>query len=342
MANLRRRDFLKLFGATLAWPVLRPVPPDEVVFEHPTGLGRVTEPSIWAFSKPAPGAAKTQLIPGNTVLKIASSVATKGQMPHNPFWHETRWGWVYSSWVQPVRRQLNKVVQNVPKEGFWAEVTMPYVALRAKPDDKSVLYHLLYYSSVHQVIAHVEDDGGQSWYQLRDDLRPGLVEYARAEGLRPIPPAEMMPISPFVQDKLIEVNIKQQMLYAYENGRLVFSTRCATGTSFNIKGLGWVSYRTPQGKFKVLSKRPSRHMRGSEGRSDFYDLPGVPFCVYFVAGGVAVHGAYWHNDFGRPRSHGCVNVASEAAKWIYLWSNPPAGYDALLEVQNGGMPVVVS
>jgi len=68
----------------------------------------------------------------------------------------------------------------------------------------------------------------------------------------------------------------------------------------------------------------------------------VPFCTYFTTAGAAVHGAYWHNDFGHPRSHGCVNVLPKAAQWVYRWTMPAAAYeDALLEVNSGGSPVIV-
>jgi hypothetical protein len=93
----------------------------------------------------------------------------------------------------------------------------------------------------------------------------------------------------------------------------------------------------------VVRKRPSRHMRGFEDRADAYDLPGVPFCTYFTESGIAVHGAYWHNDFGHQRSHGCVNVLADDAQWVYRWSMPVADYDeALLIVDKGGTPVIVS
>ena len=60
-----------------------------------------------------------------------------------------------------------------------------------------------------------------------------------------------------------------------------------------------------------------------------YDLPGVPWCSFFTGTGVAFHGTYWHNDYGRPRSHGCVNLPSMDAKFIYRWTMPvvPPGVD---------------
>ncbi len=201
----------------------------------------------------------------------------------------------------------------------------------------------LYYSSVHMVIAWVKDEQGRSWYQLRDDQYVDALQYVRAEDLRIIPPVEMTPLSPDVEDKRIEIDTLKQMLFAYENGTLVFSTRCSTGARFNVDGLGLVDFTTPKGKFNVIRKRPRRHMMGFQERSDGYDLPGVPFPSYFTPEGVAIHGAYWHNDFGRQRSHGCVNVLPDAAQWFYCWTRPVTAYeDALVEVREGGTSIAVT
>ena len=132
-------------------------------------------------------------------------------------------------------------------------------------------------------------------------------------------------------------------MYAYEGDTLVYTARCATGAAFYVEGVGFVDFTTPIGEHTVVRKRPSRHMHGFEGRADEYDLPGVPFCTYFTEAGVAVHGAYWHNDFGHPRSHGCVNVLADDAQWVYRWSMPVAEYEeTLLIVEKGGTPVIVS
>ena len=343
MANFNRRSLLQLAVSAWAPTFLKPDPPDPTGLRRPISLGRVTEPAIWAYADPKPAAVKVKSFRRDTVLKIYESVTTEGLLPHNPVWNLTPFGWVYSSWVQPVKYQPNRVVRDVPESGFWARVSMPYVAMRAKPDLNAVLRHRLYYGSVHLVIDRVEDALGRSWYQLRDDQLPKLPEYVRAEGLRPIAPQEMTPISPDVEDKRIEVSLKDQRLYAYENGSPVFSAGCATGATFTVEGVGLADFTTPYGEHSVIRKRPSRHMIGYTGRSDAYDLPGVPFVTYFTAEGAAVHGAYWHNDFGRPRSHGCVNVLPEVAHWVYRWSMPAAAYEqALLEVKDGGTPIVVA
>ena len=342
MTNLNRRDFLKFASLTLATSLLKPFPPEENGLSKPTGWGRVTTSSIWAYNDPKPGAARQRLYYFDDVLPIYDSVSTVGLMPHNPVWNLTRDGWVYSSWVQPVMRQRNPVERDIPPEGFWGQVSMPYVDMRVRPDDATYLLYRLYYSSVHQVIAQVDDAAGQPWYQLKDDRSPNQPAFVRAEALRRILPEEMTPLSPDVADKKIEVKLDEQMLYAYENGSEVFSARCATGTTFTIEGEGFVDFRTSVGDYQVVRKRPSKHMTGFLGRPDQYDLPGVPFCTYFTGAGAAVHGAYWHNDFGHPRSHGCVNVLAEVAQWVYRWSMPTAPYaDAVLEVPLGGTPIVV-
>ncbi len=342
MPNLNRRDFLKVASLTLATSFLKPFPPEENGLSKPTGLGRVTTGSIWAYSDPKPGAARQRLYYFDTVLPIYDSVSTVGLMSHNPVWNLTRDGWVYSSWVQPVKRQLNPVERDIPPEGFWAQVSMPYVDMRVKPDDTAYRLYRLYYSSVHLVVAQVEDAAGEAWYQIKRDQAPGQPAFVRAAPMRRILPAEMTPLSPDVADKKLEVRLGEQRLYAYENGLVVFSARCATGTTFTIEGEGFVDFRTSVGSYQVVRKRPSKQMSGYLGRPDQYDLPGVPFCTYFTGAGAAVHGAYWHNDFGHPRSHGCVNVLAEAAQWVYRWSMPTAAYhDALLEVARDGTPIVV-
>ena len=342
MASLKRRDFIQYASATLAAPFFKPDPPDQVGSGRSFSLGRVTDALIWAYADPKQGAAKAQYFRRDTILKIYESITDESLLPHNPNWDLTPFGWVHAWSLQPVAYQPNRAVRVVPEHGFWAQVSVPYVAMRSKPDEKAAQLYRLYYGSVHLVIARLEDALGRSWYQLRDDQQPRRAEYVRAESLRPIRPEEMSSISPNVEDKKIEVSIKDQRVYAYENGSLVFSTQCATGATFTVEGVGRVDFTTPYGEHSVVRKRPSRHMAGFAGRSDEYDLPGVPFCTYFTTAGAAIHGAYWHNDYGHPRSHGCVNVTADAALWVYRWSMPVTAYeDALLEVKEGGTPIVV-
>lgn len=106
--------------------------------------------------------------------------------------------------------------------------------------------------------------------------------------------------------KWIEVVIAEQRLTAWENGRAVMSTLVSTGAQHTP---------TPRGTFRIYRKYAKQRMRGPD-----YDLPNVPYVMYFRHGGYALHGAYWHTDFGRPRSHGCVNLPIHAAAWLYRWA----------------------
>ena len=62
-------------------------------------------------------------------------------------------------------------------------------------------------------------------------------------------------------------------------------------------------------------------MRGGTPGVDYYDLPNVQWVQYFNSTGEALHGAYWHDDFGYPHSHGCVNLTNAIAKWFFDWGS---------------------
>ena len=119
-------------------------------------------------------------------------------------------------------------------------------------------------------------------------------------------------------NKKIEINLSRQRLYAIEDGRIVHNFRISTGT--------WD--RTPNGVFKIWARTKSAKMSGgSKENGTYYYLPGVPYILYFYNSitpkmkGFAIHGAYWHNNFGIPMSHGCINMKPSEAGEIYSWSN---------------------
>lgn len=114
--------------------------------------------------------------------------------------------------------------------------------------------------------------------------------------------------------KLIIVDRSEQTLYAYENDNLFMEEKISTGLELTP---------TPRGNFTVFKKTPSRYMQGPlPGISNqYYDLPGVPWNLYFTHQGAVIHGAYWHNSFGKTYSHGCVNVAPRQARTLYNWAD---------------------
>ena len=150
------------------------------------------------------------------------------------------------------------------------------------------------------------------------DDRWGTIYYVDSRHARIIDESELAPIHPDVSEKHIDVSIEDQRVYAYEGENLVFTSSVATGVVKNK-----ANYSTPTGVFRINYKRPSRHMIHTDriGPNDD-DLFGVPWVTYFTDSGVAFHGTYWHNNYGEPRSHGCVNLPIAAARWIYLWTLP--------------------
>lgn len=119
------------------------------------------------------------------------------------------------------------------------------------------------------------------------------------------PAAADAPSAPTSQGKSILVSTDNQRIYAYENGQLVRSHLVSTGLS---------NTPTVLGDYSVYVKYAADDMSGPG-----YFLPQVPYTMYFFQG-YAIHGTYWHNKFGRPMSHGCVNLPTEEAQWFFNWA----------------------
>jgi lipoprotein-anchoring transpeptidase ErfK/SrfK len=126
----------------------------------------------------------------------------------------------------------------------------------------------------------------------------------KLDGLTPIE----MPID---EPKWIRVDLSEQRVVAYEYDRPVRGFVISSGLA-----------RTPTvtGEFRINMKVPAQTMSGGEG-AYYYNLPNVKWVQYFYAE-YAFHGTYWHNDFGKPKSHGCINMTNADAKWLFDWAGP--------------------
>lgn len=162
----------------------------------------------------------------------------------------------------------------------------------------------LYRYQVVQVYSRQEVDGAR-WLLIAPDLwvedrMVGVVH------VNPRPPAGVE------NDRWIEVNLEQQTLAVYENRQLRFATLVATGVE---------PFWTRPGLFQIYARLETENMRGvfEADRSDYYYLEDVPWTMYFDDAR-ALHGAYWHNGFGYPRSHGCVNMSLADAHWVFSWA----------------------
>lgn len=222
--------------------------------------------------------------------------------------------------VLPITKVLFEYVEIV--DGCGPHFEGGCVRARSGPGEEYPVVTRLRNGIVLKVGGKVERDG-RTWYKIvfnewiRYPERMNrdwyvTAEYVKAlldEGERNYPDGVNASST-----KRIVVKRKEQKLYAYDGEVVFMETRISTGLELTP---------TPRGKFTIFKKTPSRYMQGPiPGISDqYYDLPGVPWNLYFTEEGAVIHGAYWHNNFGRRASHGCVNLLPEEAKKLYLWAD---------------------
>jgi lipoprotein-anchoring transpeptidase ErfK/SrfK len=113
-------------------------------------------------------------------------------------------------------------------------------------------------------------------------------------------------------EKWVHFNLPEQSMVAYEGDTPVFATLIASGK----KG-----HDTPTGTHRLYLKYISDRMSGDDPKDGPYDIGEVPWVMYYK-NSFAVHGAYWHDGFGKVRSHGCTNLAPADARWLYFWTEP--------------------
>jgi lipoprotein-anchoring transpeptidase ErfK/SrfK len=315
--KISRRTFLRL--AATGVPALAGVP-DFTCRAALAQLGRVAAKSVEIRKEPDPESPILETLSKDTLIRIRRRVEAENPCG-NPFWLQVEDGYIHSGDVQPVsfhpQIPAASIDQTTPAE-VSVPVTQSYRTLTPEPEP---LYRL-YYKSIHWVKAVQVGEDETVWYVMRD-TRLGLDYYAAGEDLRLISSDAFAPLNTDVEPwkKRMEIRLADQSLTAYEEKEIVFETNVSAG----IPGVKETA--TPQGTFHIQIKVASTHMGNGRITADplAYELPGVPWVSYFeIERGVALHGAYWHNDFGRARSHGCVNLRPEDALWLYRWTNPAA------------------
>lgn len=331
--TLSRRDFLKLGAATVAGlavtpaaraRALRPLPPDDADPQR-WGLGRAATWRLSVRTEPNRDADLVTYIYEDDVVPILAAVQGGAEPAHNRVWYQLEQGFVHSGWVQPVAYEFQTPLHAWPGSGFLVEVSIPFVDARWNAHPLGSVAYRMYYGAVFWVIDVATDVSGEVWYRIWDERRRKAY-YVPGNAVRRIPDAELTPISPQVprEDKRLYVESAAQNVIAYEDTGAVMAAPAATGAWYFEDGV-WKDYTTTPGLYHIGRKMPSRHMAGGDlAAADGFDLPGVPWVSYFSLSGMAFHGTYWHNDYGKPRSHGCVNVTPEAARWIYRWTTPHA------------------
>jgi lipoprotein-anchoring transpeptidase ErfK/SrfK len=340
-ASIHRRDFLKLLTYSMAGTCFSRAPFDTTTTT--LGLGRVTVRSISLYHEPSFRARKVGSLVRDDLITLIEKIHTDEGPSHNPIWYRSPHGYAHSGNLQLVSWLPQPPQNYIPEPGALFEVSVPYTRTYRKPDIDSDPLYRLYFKSTAWVKSVVTGADGRTWYGLLDDVFR-IQYYGRAEHFRKITEEEVAPISPEVPwaKKKIQIDLHAQALRAYEFDQVVFETKISSGIPDKTPRFNGIPTITPSGRFNIARKMPLRHMGDGNLTSDLeaYELPGVPWVCFFHITGVAVHGTYWHNDFGRPRSHGCVNVPTEDAQWIYRWSYPIAPSDEMMTV-GYGTPIIV-
>lgn len=147
--------------------------------------------------------------------------------------------------------------------------------------------------------------GHSRWYRVGD---------CRWVAARDVAAAFQKPLPPGLRkgEKWLDVDLEQQTLVAYEEHRPVFATAVSTGKE---------GYSTKSGVFRIYWKVGQTDMKNEVGADEQYLASSVPWSMFFWKG-QALHGAYWHDDFGIPKSHGCINLAPRDARFLFEWSSP--------------------
>lgn len=286
---------------------------------HPTTQGRVLSEYVYIHQLPSFESDIIKSYWRDSIIPINRATVSEDDSSHNPVWYLIGdEGYCHSGSIQPVTTILNQPVEDIAIGGNLAEITVPYTDARWAPGKDQMVAYRFYFATTHWIIGLEFDSDGKPWYRILDD-KWEFTFFVPSEHLRIIPQTELSSISPDVPAilKRLVIHLPEQLLIAYESDDIVFMARVASGAIFSDG-----NHSTPTGRHMTFHKRPSRHMAAGNLAYNGYDLPGVPWICYITESGVAFHGTYWHNDYGRPRSHGCINLSPQAAKWVYRWTLP--------------------
>ena len=317
--SFTRRDFIKLSAAGALGLLLAETGLERTLAATapPTNYGRVLYSGLNVYESPAFDAAHEKRFGKDKVIRLTAAIEGEAGNPFNNIWYQIGdQGFTYSGWVQPVETMYNKPDFNIPDSGRLAEITVPFSMVRQYPNTHAKPGFRLYYQTTHWVTDIVVDRGQKSmWYKIYDNHMHESF-YIPTYDARLIPDHELTLLSPAVpgEMKSIHVDLSTQTVTLFEDQTPVLVSRCSSGAGGTT---------TPTGEFLTYHKGPSIHMTNQgDALENIYDLPGVPWVSFFTGTGISFHGTYWHNDYGRPRSHGCVNLTSEDAKFIYRWTKP--------------------
>jgi hypothetical protein len=344
--QLSRRDFLKLSGLALGGLAFSPFLPEAGGFAD-GDLVRVATTSVSVHVQPNDEYRIVTTWPRDSILHVYDTV-TAETPDYNPIWYRVWGGYMHRERLQKVKIIYNQPLSSIPETGLLGEITVPYAqAYRYDAYAGWQTTYRLYYESVHWINAIETGPDGGPWYRILDELDESIY-YVPASNVRIIPAAELDPISPEIpfEQKRVEVALATQTLTCFEYNQAVFETTISSGRA-GLNGPNGEPTHTPSGQFNIQVKMPSKHMGNADLAAgiDDYVIPGVPWVSFFTERGHAFHGTYWHDNFGVPMSHGCLNMRTAEAKWLFRWLLPAAPFEDIdkqtLDRKGFGTPIVI-
>lgn len=344
-----RREFLKMssvgLGALLVNTGVKKNQKSMFDFNPSQRIGRVLG-KVEIKSKPDPDSATIEVkYDDDLIICDREIIGARISYSTNRIWYETPNGYIPSVRVQPTKMEPNEPVAEIPTffetKGMWAEVTVPYVDIfQDNPPPRSVILQEMvhprfYYSQVLWIDGIKTNDDGKVMYHVGERHgSPGDTFWAEASAFRPITPDDISAINPEIENKKIVVDVSHQTISCFENDVEILFDRVSTGAKYNNEGIAVDKWATPVGDYHVVNRKyVSLHMAGGSAAAG-YELFGVSWTSIFATGGVAFHSTYWHNNYGEPMSHGCVNLRPDVSKFIFRWTMPFCSYDpGKIEVQ---------
>ena len=351
--QMNRRAFLKLAALGMGGLAFRSLDRSLYLPEFPAHdrLGRIVAGKVELKARPNIDSETVGVLFDDAVVPWLSETVGPRPMWYSQRWVETPDGYIYAPNLQPVRNLPNVAISALPqsdaKPGMWVEVTVPYADLilanppARSPWLKEATLPRVYYSQILWVDEIKTDTHGQIWYRVNERYGTyGDIFWVAGEALRPLTADEMSPLSPNVEEKKVVVDVTYQTLACYEGSSEVFFTRISSGAKFDAQGNAVDKWSTPVGPHHIWRKLVSVHMSGGTTGGG-YDLPGIGWTTLFSGDGVAIHSTFWHNNFGVPMSHGCVNARPDDAKWVFRWTNPVTPADTGDMTVSGSVGTVI-
>jgi lipoprotein-anchoring transpeptidase ErfK/SrfK len=228
-------------------------------------------------------------------------------------------GWIETTWVDLARANLDyhPITTPSPPPETMVKVSGALVNLRTGPGTNFSKIQQLTYREPLVLLGRLRDnswlyvktpDGQVGWIKATwVDLTGVYLGFDNFSIETPPPTETSTPVVlAGIEDRWIDVDLSEQTLRAYDGTDLVASFLVSTGLD---------RYPTETGQYHIYVK-----MRYSDMRDFDYYLPDVPYTMYY-SGDFSIHGTYWHHSFGRPMSHGCVNMDTRDAEWLYNWAS---------------------